>query len=220
VSSEPTSVERIRENVERVHDRIARAGGTDVELVAVTKGFGVEVTRLAVEAGLTELGENYAQELVAKAELVPAETGVHWHFIGGLQSNKVRMLAPSVTTWQSVDRRKVVDALAKHAPGAVVLVQVNLAGAQARSGCPWDQVESLVEASASCGLDVRGLMGVAPAGGPEAARDPFRRLVALADRLALPVRSIGMSGDLEVAVQEGSTMVRIGRDLLGPRPVA
>ena len=196
--------------------RITGAGGAeDVSIVAVTKGFGPDAVAAAVGAGLLDLGENYAQELLEKA---PAHPEAHFHFIGRLQRNKVRQLAPVVALWQSVDRVELARELATRAPGARVLVQLNLSGEPQKGGCPPEEAAALVADARSLGLDVQGLMGVGPAGPADAARPGFRQLVALADRLDLPVRSIGMSGDLEVAVQEGSTMVRVGRDLFGPRP--
>jgi uncharacterized pyridoxal phosphate-containing UPF0001 family protein len=97
-------------------------------------------------------------------------------------------------------------------------VQVNLSGEPQKGGCEWNEVEPLVDQFRGDGLDVRGLMGVGPAGPSERARAGFRRLVDTADQLGLPERSIGMTDDLEVAIEEGSTMVRIGRALFGPRP--
>jgi pyridoxal phosphate enzyme (YggS family) len=219
----PLTIEGVPERADAVRDRIrAAGGGADVTLLAVTKGFGVEAVTAAMAAGLTELGENYAQELVDKAALVGAAAGVEtlprWHFIGRLQRNKVRSLTDLVVLWQTVDRAELAAEVAKRSPGAAVLVQLNLSDEPQKGGCPLADAPALVDGARSLGLDVRGLMGVGPAGPPEAARPGFRALVALADRLELPVRSIGMSADLEVAVQEGSTMVRIGRDLFGERP--
>ena len=208
-----------------VRDRIASAGGgSDVQLLAVTKGFGVDAVAAAWSAGLVEVGENYAQELLDKVVELGAgpidghRVEVAWHFIGRLQRNKVRHLAAVVALWQTVDRAELAAEIAKRAPGAAVLVQLNLSGEAQKAGCPPTEAPTLVARAVELGLDVRGLMGVAPAGPPEQARPGFRQLVELADRLDLPVRSIGMSADLEVAVQEGSTMVRVGRDLFGERP--
>ena len=184
-------------------------------LVAVTKGFGPEVVAAAVAAGVEDVGESYAQELVAKAAAV---TPPRWHFVGRLQANKVRALAGTVELWQSVDRPRLVDELARRVPGAKVLVQVDVTGEPSKGGCPPGDVPALVERAAGAGLDPRGLMAVGPLGPPEEARPGFRALVGLADRLGLAERSIGMSGDLEVAVQEGATMVRVGTALFGPRP--
>lgn len=215
----------ITDHVERVRSRITRAGGDPdaITLVTVTKGFGADVVRAALAAGLTDLGENYAQELTAKQAELDEEPDPHgrfpsWHFLGRLQSNKVRTLAPLVTLWQSIDRAELIDELALRAPGASILVQINLSGEEQKGGCPFAHAPELVAWARERGLGVRGLMGVAPAGAPEEARPGFRRLVALADELDLAVRSIGMSADLEVAVEEGTTMVRIGTDLFGPRP--
>ena len=198
-----------------VRARIADAGGEGVTLVAVTKGFGPEVVAAAVAAGVEDVGESYAQELVAKAAAV---TPPRWHFVGRLQANKVRALAGTVELWQSVDRPRLVDELARRVPGAKVLVQVDVTGEPSKGGCPPGDVPALVERAAGAGLDPRGLMAVGPLGPPEEARPGFRALVGLADRLGLAERSIGMSGDLEVAVQEGATMVRVGTALFGPRP--
>ena len=202
---------------------VAAGGGAEVELLAVTKGFGADAVAAALQAGLVAVGENYAQELLdkvaARAELDGPGPEPSWHFIGRLQRNKVRQIAPYVALWQTVDRERLAVEIAGRAPGAGVLVQLNLSGEPQKGGCPPDEAAALVARAGALGLDVRGLMGVAPAGPPEDARPGFRRLVALADELGLPVRSIGMSADLEVAVEEGSTMVRIGRDLFGERPV-
>lgn len=209
---------------QQVRDRIARAGGdpAGVRLVAVTKGFGPEVARTAIAAGLVDLGENYAQELVAKVEdLARPEDpvrDVRWHFLGRLQTNKVRHLAPFVALWQSVDRPGLVREIAKRAPEASILLQINLSAEPQKGGCAPDEVPALVGLARDSGLDVQGFMGVAPAGDPTLARPGFEQLVALADAFELPERSIGMSGDLEVAVACGATMVRIGRDLFGDRP--
>ena len=205
-----------------LRERLDAAGGQrPVELVAVTKGFGADVVELALALGLRSVGENYAQELLAKhAELGPTPAGgpPRWHFLGRLQRNKVRQLAPVVAVWESVDRPALADEIARRAPGATVLVQANLSGEPQKGGVPLEEVPDLVARCRADGLDVVGLMGVGPTGPPERARSGFRALVALADELGLPVRSIGMSADLEVAVEEGATEVRVGRALFGERP--
>jgi len=210
----------VADRAQALQARLARAGASpDLQVVAVTKGFGPDAVRAAVHVGLVDVGENYAQEVVEKARaLVGLEPSPRVHFIGRLQRNKIRLVADLVTLWQSVDRGELVTEIARRAPGAAVLIQLNLSGEEHKGGCALDAVERLVGQARDAGLDVRGLMGVGPEGAAEQARDGFRQLVALADDLALPVRSMGMSADLEVAVEEGSTMVRVGRDLFGPRP--
>lgn len=219
----PVDPADVARRLEVVRARIdAVAGGREVTLVAVTKGFGADAVRAALALGLDVVGENYAQELLAKSADLEADPvpGVvpRWHFLGRLQRNKVRQLAPVVGVWESVDRAELVAEIAKRAPGAAVYVQANLSGEAQKGGAPLDEVPALVALGRQLGLDVRGLMGVGPAGAPEAARPGFRALVALADELGLPERSIGMSADLEVAVEEGATTVRVGTDLFGPRP--
>ena len=210
----------VAERALALQSRLARAGAApDLQVVAVTKGFGPDAVRASVQVGLVDVGENYAQEVVEKARaLVGLEPSPRVHFIGRLQRNKIRLMADLVTLWQSVDRAPLVAEIARRAPGAEILVQLNLSGEEGKGGCPVDDAGALVSHATEAGLVVRGLMGVGPAGTPESARSGFRHLVALADDLALPVRSIGMSADLEVAVEEGSTMVRVGRDLFGERP--
>lgn len=197
-----------------VRHRIEAAGGDParVRIVAVTKGFGPEAVEAALAAGVEDVGENYAQELVAKAPLVAGQP--RWHFLGTVQRNKVPALAPLVACWQSVARAVEGEAIARRRPGAVVLVEVELTGRPGRNGCRLDAVPALVADLAADGLDVRGLMTVAPQDDPRAT---FRAVRDLADRLGLPERSMGMTGDLEAAVAEGSTMVRVGRALFGER---
>jgi pyridoxal phosphate enzyme (YggS family) len=208
-------------NLEAVRARISDAGGSpdEVTIVAVTKGFGVEAVEAAVDAGLSDFGENHAQALEVKARQLPAATASRrrWHFLGHVQRNKVRRVGPFVHLWQTVDRVAAGREIARRAPGAHVLVQVNVSGEGQKNGCEYDEAPALVDALGAMGLDVRGLMAVGPTGPPELARPGFRRLTELADRLGLPERSMGMTDDLEVAVQEGTTMVRVGRALFGAR---
>jgi PLP dependent protein len=209
--------------VAAVRERIAGAGGDpdSVRLVAVTKGFDAGVVRSALDAGLEDIGESYAQELVGKAtELEESgdDRALRWHFVGRLQRNKVRKAARYVSLWHSVDRLALGAEIARFAPGAAVLAQVNAAGEASKGGCEPSMAPALVDGLVDLGLDVRGLMTIPPAGPAETARPAFRAVRELAQRLGLGELSMGMSDDLEVAVQEGATMVRVGRDLFGPRP--
>jgi PLP dependent protein len=207
----------IAANLEHVRARIAASGRdpSTVKIIAVTKGFGPEVVEAAVAAGLRDIGENYAQEVVAKAE---ALAGARVHFIGRLQSNKIRVLAPYVAVWQTVDRPSVADELARRVVGANVLVQVNTSDEPQKGGCPPSDAQSLVAHCLERGLRVEGLMTIGRTGNPVDARPGFALLARLADQLGLTERSMGMTDDLEVAVAEGATMVRVGSALFGARP--
>lgn len=220
-SSDPVDPTRLIERLDRVRERVAEAGGRteEITILAVTKGFGPEVAEVAARAGLVDLGENYAQELVAKAPVLAAEgLDVRWHAIGRLQRNKVRALVDVVHLWQSVDSERLGLEIARRAPGASVLVQVNVSDEPQKGGCAPTDAPDLVARLADEGLDVRGLMTVGRTGSPAEAAAGFAELARLADRLDLPVRSMGMSGDFEVAVAAGATMLRLGSVLFGPRP--
>jgi PLP dependent protein len=204
-----------------VRERIAAAGAApaSVTVVAVTKGFGPEAVTAAASAGLMDIGENYAQELLRKLGTAPP--GLRWHFLGQLQRNKLTRLAPYVFLWQGLDTTTAADALAKRCPGAPVLVEVKLADNGHRHGVPADRVPALVGHAAAIGLDVRGLMAVGPAQAtPDEVRAGFRMVAALGSSLGLRELSMGMSADFELAVSEGATIVRLGRFLFGPRPEA
>ena len=207
----------VRDRVEALRDRIGRP---DVRIVAVTKGFGPDAISAAAEAGLVDIGENYAQELIAKLPHVDAPNRpfrLNVHFIGRLQSNKVGLIAPVVDLWQSVDRFSLVSAIVARRPGARVLVQVNVSDEPSKGGCAPADAAALVDAASLAGLRVEGLMTVGRTGSPTEAAVGFRMLRRLVDGLGLEVCSMGMSGDLDAAVAEGSTMVRIGTALFGSR---
>lgn len=210
----------VAQRVADVRDRIERAGGDwqTITLVAVTKDHAWAPT-VARAAGLHDLGENRIHR-IGDHEFSGDTTlrGTRWHLIGEIQRRHVRRFAKWVHLWQTVDRLEEGDELAAVVPGAKVLVQLNLTGEPQKHGCAPGDAPKLIDGLQRLELDVQGLMGMGPAGDPEDARAGFRQLVAIAEQQALPVRSIGMSDDLEVAVQEGSTMVRVGRALFGPRP--
>jgi uncharacterized pyridoxal phosphate-containing UPF0001 family protein len=210
----------VADRVAAVRERIARAGGDPgrVRVVAVTKGFGLDAVRAALAAGVDDVGENYAVELLAKAEATAAwPQRPRWHFLGAVQRNKVRKLAGFVELWQSVARVEEGLEIGRRAPGAAVLVEVDFVGTGGRNGCAPEQAGPLVAALRQAGLDVRGLMTVGPPGSPDATRRAFRGLARLGGDLGLAELSMGMSGDLEIAVEEGATMVRVGQALFGPR---
>ena len=182
------------------------------------RAFGAWAIDAAVRAGIGAVGENYAQECVAKLAEVSVDPLPQVHFIGGLQRNKVKRLAGLVDVWQSVDTAALAAEIAKRAPQAHVMIQVNISGEAQKGGCERSEVEGLVSEAVELGLTVEGLMGIGPMAEPEDARPGFRELRRLVDVLGLAHCSMGMSADLEIAVQEGATVVRIGSDLFGPRP--
>ena len=189
--------------------------------MAVTKGFDVAAVIAALAAGVTDIGENYAGELVSKAALLAGSVpGVQWHFLGAVQRRHVRDLAPVVACWQTLARLVEGEAIAARAPGAKVLVEVDTSGLAGRNGCAPEAVPQLVRSLGAMDLDVAGLMVVAPPGPVEVARAAFRTTAGLAADLGLAELSMGMTQDLEVALEEGATMVRVGRALFGPRPGA
>jgi len=192
-----------------------------VTLVAVSKTQPASAIREAYAAGQRHFGENYAQEWREKAEALADLPDLTWHFIGALQTNKVKYLAGRVGYVHTVDRLELARELSKRfaAAGAVarVFLEINLGGEAQKAGCPPEAAPALLEA-------VRALPGVAPVGLmciPPPEDDPvphFRALKALAGRLGLPELSMGMSGDWEQAVAEGATFVRVGSALFGARP--
>lgn len=212
----------IADRLGALRERLSRAGGSHVRVVAVTKGFGPDAVAAALSANLVDVGENYAQELISKAGQLSAHgTGAvqpRWHFIGRLQRNKIRKVAHLVHLWQSVDRPELASEIARRAPSAQVLVQVDVAGTGGRGGCPPEDTTGLVQSCRESGLEVAGLMAVGPPGPPESARPGFRLLASQANDLGLAELSMGMTADIEVAVEEGATTVRVGTALFGPRP--
>lgn len=204
----------IRHRIEAV---VGSARADDVVVLAVTKSFGPDAVHAAMAAGCRAVGENYAQEIAAK--FVDVEPRPEVHFIGQLQTNKVRLVAPFVDVYETVDRDGLAVEIAKRVRGARVLVQVSPDGDPDKGGCALGDVPALVERCGALGLVVAGLMTVGPTdGGPEAARVGFRAVRRAVDDLGLHVCSMGMSDDLEVAVSEGSTEVRVGSALFGSRP--
>jgi uncharacterized pyridoxal phosphate-containing UPF0001 family protein len=209
--------------LEEIRARIKRAGGDPdaIEIVAVTKTFGPAACLAAHMAGLSSVGENYAGELLGKHSALGKEAkALTWHYLGAVQRNKVGRLAPVVSCWQGLSRPIEARAIAEKSPAEApaVFVEVNLSTSEKRGGAPPALVPEAVAAAREEGLLVRGLMAVAPlpgeGPGPEAA---FSEVARLAESLGLFELSIGMSGDLEAAVQAGSTMIRVGRGLFGPR---
>jgi pyridoxal phosphate enzyme (YggS family) len=210
----------VSDRLKDIRERIARTGRNpdDITIVAVTKGFDVSVCRVAVQAGLRMLGENRVQEALKKMGDV---AGAEWHLIGHLQTNKVRLAAGRFALIQSLDSIHLAEAVARATPHQAVLVEVNIAREAQKSGVHPAEAPSLIDQTSKI-LDLQGLMAMGPTHG-----DPtpaFMELRAMRDeaeqRLGkrLPILSIGMSGDFEAAVAAGSTMLRLGQALFGPRP--
>ncbi len=227
----------IDNNLQEVKWRIARAcqqAGRDaqsVTLLAVSKTFGDDAVRLALAAGQHAFGENYVQEALAKiAALADLRSQLEWHLIGPLQSNKTRVVAVAFDWVHSVDRLKIAQRLAEqrpaHLPPLQVCLQVNISGEASKSGLLPAEVADVAAAVAALPSErirLRGLMAIPePAADMAAMRAPHRALRELLARLnegglALDTLSMGMSADLEAAVAEGSTMVRVGTAIFGVR---
>ena len=208
------------DNLRKVRERIVRTGRDpdEVTIVAVTKGFGPEACRDALAAGLTTLGENRVQEALTKMGEVHGAT---WHLIGHLQSNKVKHAAGRFALIQSVDSVRLAEQIARLHPTQQVLLEVNVAHEPQKSGVAPDRALDVL-AGVGPLLDLRGLMAMGPShGDPTPAFLELRRLRDDAQQhlgTALPVLSMGMSGDFEAALGAGSTMLRLGQVLFGPRP--
>ena len=206
----------VADRVALVRSVISDAGGTAVSLVAVTKSFGIDALRAASDAGCDGVGENYAQELLEK--ITVGLPSIDVHFIGALQSNKVRLLAGHIALWQSVDRESVVDELGRRAPGTSILIQVDTTQEPSKGGVPPAQLDALRSQAETRGLVVKGLMTIGPTDGTQQdCEKSFGMLRHLVDEQGLSVCSMGMSSDYPIAVACGSTMVRVGSGLFGNR---
>ena len=214
----------VRENLERALERSGRSGER-VRVLVATKYYAPEQLAELAGAGVELVGENRAEDLVEKQELL--EDRFEWHFIGHLQRRKAKIVVPRVTLVHSVDSVRLIEETATRAAdgGADVLIQVNVADEESKYGVSEDQVEELLEAAAGTrgSVRVRGFMTLAPlVEDPEDVRYVFAKLRTIRDRLReswsphfdLSELSMGMSGDYEVAVEEGATVVRIGRMLI------
>jgi len=203
-----------------IRERIVQTGRNpdDITIVAVTKGFDVSVCRVAIQAGLRILGENRVQEALRKMDDV---AGAEWHLIGHLQTNKVRLATGKFALIQSVDSLHLAEALGRADPKQQVLVEVNVAREPQKSGVEPAQALDLIKEVGEV-LDLRGLMAMGPThGDPSPAFNELRQLRDEAEQRVgrrLPVLSMGMSGDFEEALAAGSTLLRLGQALFGPRP--
>jgi uncharacterized pyridoxal phosphate-containing UPF0001 family protein len=209
-SSANELLERVSANLSVVRRRIAATGRDpqSVRIVAVTKTFGAPEVLAAAELGL-----RHVDELCAKRDVAPEAT---WHFLGALQTNKIARVAACAHVLSGVSREKELTKIAALAGASALDIQVDFTGRAERNGVAPEDVASLLSRARELNLNVRGLMVVAPPG-PREARDAFVRTVALAESLGLTERSMGMSEDLEIACEAGTTEVRLGRALFGPR---
>ncbi|MBV9852557.1 MAG: YggS family pyridoxal phosphate-dependent enzyme [Armatimonadetes bacterium] len=221
----------VADNIARVRERIAAAavragrGPEEVTLVAVTKRHPAQAIREALAAGVRDIGESYVQEARMKRDgLAPDEReAIRWHLLGHLQSNKARQAVPLFDLIQSVDSLRLAQSLARQAQHLgrtlPVLLQVHLGDEETKFGLPLDAaLDAAAQVAALDGLDLQGLMGIAPFGGDP--RSHFAAMRRLFERLPPSHRrtlSLGMTGDFETAIEEGATMVRIGTAIFGPR---
>ena len=214
----PDRLSEVRARIERAAARAGRRAD-DITLLAVTKIFPASAIHEAYAAGLRDFGENYVQEFEGKFAEVSRLEGARFHLIGHLQSNKARRAAEIFQVIETLDSAKLARRLEEGGRPLEVMLEVKLSQEQAKSGADPAQIPALIEALAGCPrLRLAGLMTMPPwSDDPEASRPWFRQLRELADLHGLRHLSMGMSHDLEVAIEEGSTEVRVGTALFGPR---
>jgi hypothetical protein len=211
----------VRERIARACDRAGRDPAA-ILLLAVTKVFPVDVILEAYELGLRDFGENYVQEFETKAPQARALKGARFHLIGHLQSNKSKKAAELFDVIQTVDSARLAQRLNESGRQLDVLLEVKLSAEQAKSGAAPEDLPGLIGAVRECShLRLRGLMTMPPwSDDPEQSRPYFRSLRELAQKHGLPELSMGMSHDVEAAIEEGATCVRVGTALFGKRKKA
>ena len=210
----------------RIASALKRTGRSrsDVTLVAVSKKFSAGRLREAYQAGVRVFGENYVQEFAEKRPHLSDLQGARFHLIGHLQANKARQACELFDVIQTVDSerllRRLDDAAGQAHQPLEVLLEIKLSGEESKSGARPEQIPDLLNAAESCvNLKLLGLMTMPPwSDDPEQSRPYFQELARLAQRYRLPQLSMGMSGDFEVAIEEGATMIRVGTALFGARP--
>lgn len=219
-------LDEVRARVAQAARVAGRAPGS-VLLLAVSKTKPLEAVRAAYDAGQRAFGENYAQELAEKADALAALPDLEWHFVGRLQTNKAKLVAARARVVHAVDSERLARELAKRAEGRArpldVLVEVNVGGEASKGGVEPAELEAILRAIESLpALRLQGLMSIPPpTDTPEGARPFHRALAALRDAHGgasrLPELSMGMTDDLEIAIQEGATIVRVGTAIFGAR---
>ena len=207
--------EKIQDRLEEINEIVAAKAQNQVNLIAVTKGFTHEEVNVATELGIKNFGENYAQELLAKNPLVNAE--ISWHYIGQLQSNKVRKVSHLVDVWHSVTSLKLAREIHNRNDQAKILLQVSVLGPSNSKGFEAEELPDLIFQLRDENIDVSGLMTMGVPGDTIATRFVFERLRKLADTFELSECSMGMSDDFEIALESGSSMIRIGSAIFGNR---
>jgi PLP dependent protein len=223
----------IADNIKNVSQRIQKAtkfatrDEKSVQLLAVSKTRSAEELENFIQSGLTHFGENYLQEALVKIDILKAHP-LTWHFIGPIQSNKTRAIAEHFSWVHSVDRLKIAQRLSEQRPKGLeplnICIQVNINDEDSKSGVPLNELDALcTEISTLSNIKLRGLMTIpASSLGDEALRDSFRLMNTAFEQLKLKhltvdTLSMGMSRDIETAIEEGSTMVRVGTALFGAR---
>ena len=223
ISKNLTQIRRTISNCENVHQRTPDS----VQLLAVSKRKPVELILEAIAAGQRSFGENYADEGADKIQTLKGHN-LEWHYIGHIQSNKTRLISSHYDWVQSVERLKIAERLALHRPDELpalnICLQLNIDGEQTKSGCTPDELPALADfVAAQSKLNLRGLMAIpAPEKDPQKQREVFRQLASIFKQLqhqysTVDTLSMGMSGDMEAAIAEGATMVRIGTAIFGSR---
>jgi pyridoxal phosphate enzyme (YggS family) len=220
----PENVAAVEERIQKACERSGRKRD-EVRLIAVTKTHPVETIRQAYDLGIRDFGENRVQELLKKAEYFREDNDIRWHLIGHLQSNKAKYIAPLIHCVHSIDSIETAKELSKRAAQSGrsidILLEVNVAGEESKEGIAQQEAEKLLKqiSKEATSVFVTGLMTVAPyLSDPEDVRPYFRELRMLRDQHGLKDLSMGMTNDFEVAIEEGSTMIRIGSALFGERP--
>ena len=210
-----TYSEEIKEKLEEINEIIDAKAQNPVTLIGVTKGFTHEEVNIASELGIKNFGENYAQELLTKNPLVDPE--ISWHYIGQLQSNKIRKISHLVDVWHSVTSLKLAREIHKRNDQAQILLQVSLMGPSNSKGFEVEQLPQLISELRDMNIDISGLMTMGVPGDMVATRVVFKELRKLADTFELPECSMGMSDDFEIALESGASMIRVGSAIFGNR---